>query len=418
MFRYTFFVYLFFIFIFVPFKTIGQQLTLEQAITEARTRNPELMKIKQELQATKAAFWEGVSPENPKLFSEFEGIPRSRHSLSDYGERKVGVVQEFEFPLAYVYKGKWHQSEKNRKMAEYVSSENRVITEVKKKFYRVLLLKNQLQLYGEITNLTQELYRKAKIRVEAGESPSYDALKVKVDLAEVENRALAIKKELDVTLYDFALLSGRKRIESVEIEGQLLYTPISLNQDSLKNIALEKHPVLRQMLEHFNQHKAERNLSWIGLMPNFELRYFEQEFQNEPLAKTWGAEIGLSIPLWFFMKDQGKIRSANYRLYAANWNYELEKRKLLFKIEEGYSKLLLAEKQVQNYQENVLKEVEELVRIATRSYEEGEMGYIEVAEALRTLNRAKAGYSEALYEFASAQAELERAVGVSLFNHY
>jgi len=55
------------------------------------------------------------------------------------------------------------------------------------------------------------------------------------------------------------------------------------------------------------------------------------------------------------------------------------------------------------------------VRIATRSYEEGEMGYLEVAEALRSLNQTKVGYTKALFSYVKAQADLEVAVGVSLF---
>lgn len=413
MFRYV--LYSFFFSIIIYCSASGQGLTLGQAIEQAKTNNPELMKAKLELKAARANFWEGISPENPRMFAEFEGIPNSRHSLSGYGERKVGVVQEIEFPLAYVYKGKWRQSENNRRLAEYLSLENEVISSVKKKFFQVLLLQNQLQLYKEITGLTQELYRKAKIRVEAGESPLYDALKVKVDLAEVENRELAIQKELDVTRNELALLLGKNSNATIEVQGKLEFFPIKLNLDSLKNLAKENHPYLKAVSENLNLNKTERNLAWLGLMPDFEVRYFQQEFQYEPVAKSWGAEIGLSVPLWFFMKDQARIRSAHYVVQAAKWNYEFEKRRFLFKIDEAYSKLLLAEKQVQNYQENVLKEVEELVRIATRSYEEGEMGYLEVAEALRTLNRTKAGYLEAMFEFLSAQAELERSVGIRLF---
>lgn len=418
MFRYLIFVCLLSIFTFVPFRLPGQKLTLDQAIEEMKTSNPEIMKMRQELKATKSDFWHGISPDDPKLFAEFEGIPKSRHSLSDYGEKKIGVVQEIEFPLSYVFMGTWHRTHIDKKKAAYQGLENDLISQVKKKFSQLLLLKDQMELYAEITALTQELYRKAKIRVDAGDAPLYDALKVKVDLAEVENRVVAIQREMEIARNDLALLLGRKDSDTLEIEGKLSFSPINLNLDSLKRIAQENYPFLRETQELVSLHRTERNLTWVGLLPNFELRYFEHQLQDEPESKTWGAEIGLSIPLWFFMKDHGKIRSANYRLYAAKWNYELEKRKLSFKIEEGFSKLLLAEKQVQNYRDNVLKEVAELVRIATRSYEEGEMGYIEVAEALRTLNRAKAGYSEALYEFASAQAELERAVGVGLFNNH
>jgi len=402
--------------LFLSQSLFAQKLTLQQSIEEALAHNPEIMKGKQTVKAAKAKLWEGISPENPKLFAEFEGIPWSRHSLSNYGERKVGFVQEFEFPLIYYFKGRWHQFEIRCVSAEYLLLQNKVISEVKKKFYKVLLLEKQLQLYKDIKQLTQELYRKTQIRVKAGESPYYDELKMKVDLAEVENRALAIRKQYEIALNDLALFLGRKHAKSIEIEGELLYSPISLNQDSLQRVALESHPHLKETQEHVNQKKATRNLSWIGLIPNIEIRCFQQEFQYEPLPKVWGAEIGVSLPLWFFLKDQGKASSTIHELEAAKWQLELDKRKVIFKVKEAFSKLILAEKQVQNYQENVLQEVEELVRIATISYEQGEMGYLDVAEALRTLNRTKAGYSEALFKYLAAQADLERAIGVNFID--
>jgi len=84
------------------------------------------------------------------------------------------------------------------------------------------------------------------------------------------------------------------------------------------------------------------------------------------------------------------------------------------KVKEAFINLKVAESFYSKYKSN-LSQVEELVRIATRSYEEGEMGYLEVAEALRSMNKTKVGYSEALFSYLKAQADLEKAVGVSLF---
>ena len=42
------------------------------------------------------------------------------------------------------------------------------------------------------------------------------------------------------------------------------------------------------------------------------------------------------------------------------------------------------------------------------------MNYLDVTEAFRSMNRTKAGYYTALFEYLSAQSDLEKAVGVSL----
>lgn len=402
-----------FIILALSFETHAQKLTLEQAVEEAIAHNPDLLKVGQKVRAAKANFWRGISPENPEFFMEFGGVPENQ-SWSNFRERKTGFVQKLEFPLSYLFKGHWHNLEKRRVYAEFELLRSRLVNDVKKKFFKLLLLRRQNQLYDEITRISRQNYAKARIRVLAGESTSYDTLKVKVDLAEVENRVLALQKEREIVRSELAMLLGRNEKDTIDIEGSLSYTPIHLDQDRLQKMSLTKHPLVREAETLIRQKGTQRNLSWTNLMPDFHLKYFRHELPEASLNNAWGGEIGFSIPLWAFLKEQGTIRMANYELQAARFQFESTKRSVLLKVDEAFSKLLIAEKQVQNYRENTLKEVEELVRIASRSYEVGEMGYLELAEAMRSLNRIKAGYFEALYRYLAAQADLEKAVGVSI----
>ena len=82
---------------------------------------------------------------------------------------------------------------------------------VKKGFYEVILLDRQTKLYEDIALIMQQNLQKARIRVLAGESSSYDTLKVRVDLAEVENRVLSMKKTLEIARSKLGLLLGRKK---------------------------------------------------------------------------------------------------------------------------------------------------------------------------------------------------------------
>jgi outer membrane protein TolC len=395
-------------------QNFAQKITLEQAITEALAQNPELLKQRKIIQAAKAEIWEAVSPDDPHIFMELEEIPESSKSLKDYSEKKIGIQQEIEFPLNYYFRAKWQNLEKKRVYSDYLLAKNNVIGEVKTKFFKVLLLKDQKQMFAEILNISKQLLQKARVRVLTGESSSYDTLKVKVDLSEVKNRRLFIDKEYELAHSELAMLLGRENCNNLGIDGELSYKPTNLSIDTLKNLALTNHPVLEQMQAFVNQKKAERNLSWTRLLPNFEIKYFQQEFQGITTEKAWGGEIGLSVPLFFFLKGQGKIRAASYNVDGAKWEQVSAERKVCFKVKEAFSKLQVAEKHFLNYKTN-LSQVEELVRIATRSYEEGEMGYLEVAEALRSLNRTKIGFSETMFSYLKAQADLEQAVGVSLF---
>ncbi len=171
-------------------------LTIKQAADEALAHNPEIVKADEEIKAVKARFWETVSPENPGFFAEYEEIPSGRHSLSGYGERKIGFAQEFDFPLAYYYRGQWYNQKTQQAYAEYLLLRNDVIVEVKKRFLMVLLIEKKKQLYENSALLTRRLFQQAQIRVESGESAPYDTLRVKIDLAEAENNIFAVTRNM------------------------------------------------------------------------------------------------------------------------------------------------------------------------------------------------------------------------------
>jgi cobalt-zinc-cadmium efflux system outer membrane protein len=251
----------------------------------------------------------------------------------------------------------------------------------------------------------------ARIRVIAGESSPYDTLKVKVDLAEVENELLELEKALEVARTEVMILMGRDTEGPIRIEGQLTFTPIAFGIDSLKQLALENHPALMAAEAGVRQSRSVRNLAWTDLLPSVHLRYFQMDIPEDANPDRWGGELGITIPLWILLRGQGAVRSTSLMVDVSRWHVIHEERQVLLDVKRAHSHLIVAGQQVENYRDNTLKEVEELVRIATRSYEEGEMGYLEMSDALKTLNRIRVGYSESIFEYLAALADLENTVG-------
>ncbi|MBD3288184.1 hypothetical protein GF337_05215 [candidate division KSB1 bacterium] len=390
----------------------SQAIDVDEAAEIALQKNPEIQRAREQLSSARSKSWSAVSPENPSLFLEYEGVPHIRSGLSDYEERKYGISQGIAFPLAYYLRGRIQSSRSEQARAEFFDVRNDVFYRVKRTFNRVLLLQEKQRLDSTMQDLTRELYDKARVKVQAGEAPAYEALKVKVDLAEIENQVLRIDKELENARLAFALLLGEQEADRYQLMGALEYEPIRISIDSLKTRMLENHPQLAAAMAFEKMKRTQRSLAWINeLLPGFEVRYFRQEHPGAHMSRAWGCEIGISLPLWFGLKGQAHLRSAAHELYSAEQSALSQKNKLIEELHQAYSRLIVAEKQVLNYRENILKEVEELVRIATRSYEEGEMGYLEVTEALRTLNRTEIGYAETLFGFMRAKAELERVTG-------
>jgi len=402
------------IFLIVSFLD-AQIITLEQAIEEACSNNYLLQTAVENTRAVKSSFWEAVSPGNPELFREWEDVPWSSRNLQNWGERKTGLVQQFDFPLAYFYRGQQVNRHSRASEAEELVVKNHLICEVKKRFFKVLLLEEKKALFQKIKDLSVDNFRMARIRVLSGDASPYDSLKIKVDLVEAENKLLAVKAEYKLSKTRFAEVLGRAYDQAIQPTGKLVFEKQEISIDSLEQIALEFHPGLRKHEMQYQAHQAKLKLAWSDMMPGVSLKYFKFELQGLPDSRRHGAEIGLSIPLWFFLKDQGRIRAAGHEVRAAKSSLKGEELKILLKLQQSITDLEIARNQAANYHFNTIKEVEELVRIASSSYEAGEMGYLELSDAISTWNRVKAGYFESLYNLNAARADLEEAVGKRLF---
>jgi len=393
----------------------AESLCLREAIEEAHSNNLEILTAKEEIRAVRAKIAESVLPDNPVLFTEYSEIPKNSGSISDFGGRKIGISQEIELPFNYYFKTKKQHLELQKSQAKFQQLQNNITNRVKKIYFKILMLNTQKILYDDIVEITGNLYQKAQIRVAAGETSRYDVLKVKVDMAEAQNQVMALDREIDLTHSRLHQLLGNENHDKCKIDKILQYISVDYNPDSLKMLALQYHPGLQEIRLRISQKKIEKNLSWAEILPAMELQYFKQEFPGNGQKPTWGTEFSLSLPLWGLNKNRSQINSAKHKLLAENWHFQHVKKHVTSEVEAVVTRLAIATAQVENYIDNALIEVDELVRIATRSYEEGESGYLEVAEALRSMYQIRIGYSNALYNYYASQADLEEAVGKLIF---
>lgn len=388
-------------------------VTLDEALNEAHANNPTLKKQNEVIKSVKAKKWLEVLPGNPEFFIEEEGIPEN-DPPSEYEVRKIGLEQEFEFPAVYAYRLRYTALEARAQVLTLTQARNETSRDVRKAFYRTLMLKAQNEVYRETLELARRILTMAEAKVRAGESTAFETLRAKVDVAEADRNLSAVSKELTLSLYTLKQMMGREKHESVDVDGDLAYTPITIDVDALKETAMSHHPVLRQHLITLEQRQLDRKMAKASLFPSISLGYFRQSIQNEEKRDAWGGRIGVSIPLWSIWKERGEIASAAHETEAAGWRIEEEKRSILLTVEEASNSVSIAQETVENYEANMLNETSELVRIAERQYEEGEAGYLELIEATRTMQRARAGYYDALYDCLAALADLEYAVGAGI----
>ena len=385
-------------------------VTLDQALIEALANNPTLKQHREEMSAIRTARWDAVLPGNPEVFMEQEGIPVGG-SLSRYDERKIGITQEIEYPTIYSHRMAGARHEYQAASLSYAQSRNGVIRDVRKSYYRALMLRDRRDLYTEIGELTDRILVMAKRKADAGETTSYEVLRATVEKAEAERNIITASREHALALSELKLRLGRKLDNPVDVTGALEYRDTDIDPDRLEATAIENHPLLMSTHSELELRKTDASIAGASLFPSLSFSVFKQRFLADGGRDAWGGGIGLGLPLWSLWKERGRIRAADHRVEAAEWNIESEKRRLLLEAESAANTVILARDTIRNYRSSILQEVEEMVRMAERRYEEGEADYLELVEALRTMRRTRAGYMDILYGYLAALADLEYALG-------
>ncbi len=73
-----------------------------------------------------------------------------------------------------------------------------------------------------------------------------------------------------------------------------------------------------------------------------------------------------------------------------------------------------ARNQIKLFEDEILTQAEEVYKMFLFSYQEGEIGGIELIEARRTLIESRVSYADALYNYGVALAGLEKSIGQKL----
>jgi cobalt-zinc-cadmium efflux system outer membrane protein len=391
----------------------ADEFSLRRVVAMVLRRNPDVTAAEKAYSAARARLLtRRALLADPVFVAEYDGLSRLRPGFAGYGERVLGIGQQIELPVKW-----WMRNEiagKETRVAEmgfeFVKLE--MIAEARKAYGWVLAAEKERALAADNLTLAQEFLERARVRFDVGDVPRIEVLRAEIEVANAELDTLQAGKTLLLAEADLNLLMARDAHAPLSLTDELTFAPVEVDMGWLKALMMERHPEARALSYAVAGDRSAVRLSALNFLPDLELGVSRQRVRGE--GSFWVAQIGFEMPLWFMFRQRGELQEAKANLAQAQAEQVSVRNRLVLQLENAYHQLHVAEKQVRMYQEQLLEEAAEVYRIASRSYEEGEASYLEVLEAQRTLRTTRTGYVQALFEYESALADLERTVGGEL----
>jgi cobalt-zinc-cadmium efflux system outer membrane protein len=280
---------------------------------------------------------------------------------------------------------------------------------VTRTFYELLLADTLADLASRLLNTVTDLEEAVKRRVESGEAAPFELVKVNVEALQAQKQVSQTKGNVRMMKAALNQLTAGNLVEAFAIQGDFTTVQGDVNEQRLTEDAFHYHPEVRKFQQLIEVANAQYHQEQQARVPNLTI---SGAYQRD--AGHEGFIGGLSLPLPLWNQRQGEIAKALGIRRQAEASLRQAQISLRKGITEQVQVSRTASVQIHTFEQGLLKQAKEAVRIAKTSFKFGEASLLDVLDAQRVLWQTFQGYAHARFDLAIALTELERLVGKEL----
>jgi cobalt-zinc-cadmium resistance protein CzcA len=383
-------------------SALSQKVNIEEAVKLAMENNPDIKAARLNIQREEAIKLKSFNIPRPELFIEYEGV---KGSLKNYESRKIGILQELEFPTSYFLRSDVQESQVNIARLELSKLAFELKYNIQNVYMSLILNIKLLDAARENLKIYNDFLFVAEKKYDAGSTGNLEVLGAKVNKIKFENEIKNIESEVTRARSELQKLMNVS-YSNFEPADELVFIEIRLNKDEVRKDALSNNPALKINRYQKEKFSSKVSLTKSELLPNLSLKYYTQKIGND--AGFWGVELGLGLPLWFWWEPTGSIQEAGYELEIASNEEVTIRGSIENDVNRAFEEFENSSRQSAFFHTEAMPEADEILKQAKISYEEGAIDYVEYLQALRVVYETRTQYLNSLFNFYNSLFKLEK----------
>jgi cobalt-zinc-cadmium efflux system outer membrane protein len=365
----------------------------------------------------------GLIP-NPQLKSEY-GSTRFLGAGPEY-DFSAGVSQVFET------RGKRSKRVAVAKLAlaqtraEVLALERQVAADIRASYARALAAGKQLDTLERLIKAAEEQLRITAVRLDAGDVAPLDLNLVRNETDRLRAQVIKTRADLQGEIISLRALVGFEVTDPLQIAPLPDRLPrLDLSQAELIEIALRERADLHAARLGEELGDARIRLAQSLATPNISgSAAFTQQKRVTDLPESLGVgpvsqterslTFGITVDLPIFNKNQGQIASAVGEREQARAQREFLEATIKRDVALAYSRYRAAAETVVLYATQIIPRSEANLQSVRNAYADGEFSVFDIVSEQRRLIDNQTAYNDALRDYYSALADLERALGTTI----
>ncbi|RMD97329.1 MAG: TolC family protein [Calditrichaeota bacterium] len=293
-----------------------------------------------------------------------------------------------------------------------------VVLDVTKTFYSALLMQEMLRVTRETLDNAKANYKNILKLRQQGLASDFDSLRAKVRVASLEPELIKARSNVETVTNALKFLLNLDLQQKVKLVGELRYLPEQFPENE-REFALEHRKELSALRIQREIQRKVVSIERAAYFPsvfavgNLQTQASSEDFHITERERATIFSLGLmiSVPIFHGFKTLARMQQAKINLDKINRQMEMLAKQILLEVQNSRLRLQEAEQRVKAQTESV-QQAEKALEIARVRFQNGLSTQLELNDAETALARAKFARLSAIYDYLTAKADYEKAVGI------
>jgi outer membrane protein TolC len=379
-------------------------LSLQQIVASIDSTSPVLAEARTNLSRARSAYTGSRAFPNPTVF----GSQESLHDDAGTTERIIGVRQSLGFLWSQAAKRGSAKSAYESAQAEFLEVRRELVVQVLILAFEYDRLQRQSNLMDSVLAQSNQLSKATAARRELGDIAPYDEQRFALEKIQLQNRKQELQQDVSRAQSELMRMTG---LAAVSFQGLKLSDPPSppfKSEDEAVRHALQYRAELTRSEKNVEAARKAVSQARRNQLPDVSLGIGDKTIDPGPGGLYVEGEI--EIPLWG--QRRSETNAARSELAQAEIQRRSQQQLVEQQVRVAFRQLQLIEQILSTLESSPADSANINMNRGVRLYLEGEMGALELVDALRTGIDAQDAALRLRNSLAVARAELRRAAGL------
>jgi len=405
-------------------------LTLDQAIEIALSENPTIQVAEQSVQLKKISNKEtalGLLPE-ASLAGSYTRTIKKQTMVMNGMRFEVGIPNSYQGGLTVslpIFAPTLYKSMKLTKtdvalaVEQARSSKIDLVNQVTKAFYQTLLAQDSYAVLEKALAQSEENFRIVNAKYEQGKVSEYDKISAEVQMRNLQPSVISARNGVELSKLQLLVLMDIDPETEIELQGSLndyeenVYAGVlTADTNSLKgNSTLQQLDMNAKMLRQSLSINKQSFAPVVALQFNYMYTCMADDFKFKDYQWNPYSNVSLSVSIPLFKYSNfSTVKKTNLQISQLMQNRDYTARQLAMQQQSYLNSMAASAEQVSSNKE-AITQAQKGRDIAEKLYEVGRGTVLELNSAEVALTQAKLTYTQSIFDYLSAKADLDKLQG-------